>query len=228
MNFFAVLVSILIAAPAWACIWDADCPPGDKCVKGQCKFMPPSPVGGLMRGQSAQPTKDRLDKLAADFFVSEHSAPRMNLLGVDPHRCEQEQQQEGASCVDVSCQFLGRFGCDDVSEVERVGRACRGNYDGGCVNSTCNHLGRFGCDDIGEIERVANLCRGNHGGECVDVACQQLGRFGCDDLAEIERVNGACRGVKASCLESVCQKLGSFGCDEISEVERVANSCRGN
>jgi hypothetical protein len=216
MKISAVLLGVLISVPAWACIWDTDCPPGDKCVKGQCQFMPPSP------------TKDQLDKLAGDFFANEHSAPRMKLLDVDPHRCEQEQQQEGSSCVDVSCQFLGRFGCDDVAEVERVGRACRGNFNGECVNSTCTHLGRFGCDELSEIEQVAALCRGNHGGKCVDVACEHLGRFGCDDISEVERVNSACRGVKASCLDSVCQKLGTFGCDDIGEIERVANSCRGN
>ena len=227
MKISAVLLGVLISVPAWACIWDADCPPGDKCVKGQCKFMPPSPIGDLMSGQSVPPTKDQLDKLASDFFANEHSTPKMSLLSVDPHDCE-DQQQEGPSCVDVSCQFLGRFGCDDVSEVERVGRACRGNFDGECVNSTCTHLGKFNCDDMSEVEQVAALCRGNHGGKCVDVACQHLGRFGCDDFSEVERVNNACRGVKASCVESVCQKLGNFGCDDMSEIERVAASCRGN
>jgi hypothetical protein len=226
MKIYAVLLSVLISMPAWACIWDADCPPGDECVKGKCQFMPPSPIAALIRGQNVPPTKEQLDQLAGDFFADEHSTSKMALLNVDPHRCEQEQY--GHSCVDVSCQFLGSFGCDDVSEVERVGRACRGNFDGECVNSTCTHLGSFGCDDIGEIERVTALCRGNYGGKCVDVACQHLGRFGCDEISEIERVNGACQGVKASCLESVCQKLGTFGCDDISEIERVASSCRGN
>lgn len=234
MKIFVVLFSLLVAMPAWACIWDTDCPPGDKCVNGICKFKPP---GGRepVRTEAVQADEEGtpipqavLDKMAADYFASERQTSGfMRLLNMDPHRCDQ-QQENGSSCVDEACKFLGNFGCDQMDEINRVGAACRGNHDGGCVNATCTRLGNFGCDQMDEVERVATMCRGNHTGKCVDAACNYLGNFGCDQIDEVGRVNTACRGVKASCLDSVCKKLGAFGCDQLDEIEKVAASCRGN
>lgn len=244
MKFSAFILSAMVALPAWACIWDTDCPPGDKCVNGICKFKPP---GGRKPKQTdakisvsskestaaaaVEPiSQDAIDKLATEYFVNERPVNGfMRLLNTaDPHRCDDQQQENGPSCVDVACGFVGKFNCDEMSEVDRVGKACRGNNDGSCVNSTCNRLGKFNCDEISEIERVATMCRGNHSGKCIDAACGYLGTFNCDEMSEVERVNNSCRGVKASCIDSVCQKLGKFNCDEISEIEKVANSCRGN
>lgn len=237
MKFYALVLSALVSLPALACIWDTDCPPGDKCVNGICKFKPPGgrePLRSEAAEEGTRIPQAVLDKMAADYFVSERLAgglmrlmntnPRTNF---DPHRCDQEQENS-PSCVDEACKFLGNFGCDQMNQIDRVGQACRGNFNGSCLNATCTRLGNFGCDQMSEIESVAAMCRGNHSGKCVDVSCKYLGNFGCDQMSEVERVNVACRGVKASCVDSVCQKLGNFGCDQISEIEKVAASCRGN
>lgn len=176
----------------------------------------------------------QLDKMASDFYMNESSS-KFQLMGMttnrqtDPHRCEdQEEEDRGPSCSEAACQFLGSMGCNEISEIEQVGRACRGNVNGRCISSTCARLGSMGCNEMSEIEQVATVCRGNFGGRCMDTVCNLLGSMGCNEISEIQRAGVACKGVKASCIEDVCRRLGSMGCNEISEIERVASSCRGN
>jgi len=168
-------------------------------------------------------SKATIDTLAGQYYASQ----RFNTIPAHaPQDCL--QNPTGPSCVDVACDLLGRFGCDDLSQVESVGRACRGNYDGTCVKSSCAHLGRFGCDDLAEVTRVAVSCKGVYSTDCIDTVCGLVGRFGCDDLVELERAGTMCRGADSSCIKSVCARLGRFGCDDLAEVERVAASCGGN
>lgn len=175
-----------------------------------------------------------LDKLAGAYY-SKRSVPVSSIYrSFRPMHRPQECQPSpypnpnGPSCADVACQYLGSFGCDDISQIEKVGAACRGNYDGTCLDTFCKKMGSFGCDEIREVERVAAACRGNYSNECAEVVCGKMGSFGCDELSEVERVATACRAVDAQCVESVCSRLGTFGCDELAEIERVTASCRGN
>lgn len=166
-----------------------------------------------------------LDRLAADYYASQRFSRPLHA----PEECNNPGNPgNGPSCADVACNLIGAFGCDELSQVERVGRACRGNYDGTCLAKSCRRLGSFGCDELSEVERVAASCRGVYSGDCADAVCNRLGTFGCDELSEVERVGRMCRATDARCIESVCNRLGVFGCDELSELERVANSCSGN
>jgi hypothetical protein len=182
---------------------------------------------------SANAASDSIDHLVNQFFVAQSvsksspkSTSRQFSLSRDP-RCDDGPSRPAGGCVDVVCKKLGPFGCDDISEMERVANMCRGNFDGRCVESVCSQLGSFGCDDLSEVEHVTMVCRGGHGG-CIDTVCKRLGRFGCDDMSEIEQVARTCQGnFDGSCIESVCKKLGPFGCDDLSEIERVARSCSG-
>jgi hypothetical protein len=173
-------------------------------------------------------SKSKMDRLAAEFYLNQARGIADLMQGTNGRSRDCDHDGGQPACVDVVCSRLGQFGCDDMSEVERVGRICRGNINGGCVDAVCDKLGQFGCDDFSEVERVTTMCRGHYNGRCIDVACDHLGHFGCDDISEVTRVGQACRAVDGDCMESVCQKLGTFGCDDISEIERVAASCRGN
>ena len=100
----------------------------------------------------------------------------------------------GPSCIEAACDNLGRFGCDDVSEVKEVAEACRGNYDGSCLTSVCGKLGRFGCDDMHEVKQVARACVGNIDGSCFESVCRRAGPFDCDDFNEVQEVLRTCAG----------------------------------
>jgi hypothetical protein len=108
-----------------------------------------------------------------------------------PINCNPEPAR---SCTDVVCDRLGQFGCDDISEIQQVGRLCRGNYDGNCIESVCDKLGQFGCDDMNEVQAVGRACVGNYDTSCFESVCQRLGQFGCDDMNEVEEVLRTCAG----------------------------------
>jgi hypothetical protein len=100
----------------------------------------------------------------------------------------------GPSCTDAACEKLGRYGCDDLSEIKEIGAACRGNYDGSCLTAACEKLGRYGCDDKSEVQKVARACVGNYDSSCFESVCNRLGRYGCDDTTEVEEVLRSCAG----------------------------------
>lgn len=179
-------------------------------------------VGPGVMAEAKSISQTELDRLATQFYVDQFKTGR-------PMHAPQDcvQTPNGPKCVDVACDLLGRYGCDELSQVEGVGRACRGNYDGTCLKSSCGFLGRFGCDELIEVTRVATSCQGVYSMDCINTACGLLGRFGCDELIEVERVGKSCRGSDAQCIQSVCARLGRYGCDELVEVERVAASCAG-
>jgi hypothetical protein len=171
-------------------------------------------------------SKAQIDKIAAEYFVNE--SKQMFSLATEPRSCDDQQDQGGRSCTDVACDLVGSYNCNDVSEIERIGNACRGNHSGRCLESLCNKVGSYNCNDISEIEQVAASCRGSLNEKCVDKACEYVGSYNCNDISEIQRIGAACRGVRASCLESVCNRVGSYNCNDISEIEQIAGSCRGN
>ncbi len=111
-----------------------------------------------------------------------------------PVHCPPPNQGSSSECVDFACQKLGAFGCDDLSEIKQVGKACRGNFDSECIEFMCKKLGAFGCDDMNEIERVGKACVGNFGSGCISSVCSKLGAFGCDDMNEVEEVAKTCGG----------------------------------
>ncbi len=168
-------------------------------------------------------SKQLTDTLAAQFFVGESGSARVASV-----RCEDQHEGQGPSCNDVACDLVGDFNCDSLSEVERIGNACRGNHNGLCLRSMCRRLGSYNCDSVQEVEQVAGFCRGSLNEKCVDLSCKLVGEYNCDSFSEVERIGRACNGVRSSCIESVCRRLGAYNCDSISEVEQVAASCRGN
>lgn len=100
----------------------------------------------------------------------------------------------GPSCADTVCKKLGYYGCDQIDEIEIVGRDCRGNYDGRCVTAVCEKLGYYGCDQISETSRVSRACVGNYSTDCFHSVCEKLGFYGCDQIDEVERVLRSCSG----------------------------------
>jgi hypothetical protein len=118
-------------------------------------------------------------KLVSNNF---HPSPR--------HDCP----PRGPNCLDVACDILGTFKCDDLSEIQYIGAACRGNYDGTCLAATCKKMGVFKCDDLNEIQGVARACVGNSDLSCFESVCNRLGVFKCDDFHEIEEVLRTCAG----------------------------------
>lgn len=178
----------------------------------------------------------KIDSLVSEYFLKKYQDKKDSLYeslvrerpgrppNCDPHNPPGNDQE----CVDVACEKLGYGGCDQMSEIERVGAACRG-VDSGCLQSSCTRLGYGGCDQMSEIERVGAACRSVFDSRCADVVCEKLGYGGCDQMSEIEQVGQMCRGrVDSGCIESVCQRLGYGGCDQMSELQQVARSCGGN
>ncbi|MCC7403209.1 MAG: hypothetical protein IT288_02320 [Bdellovibrionales bacterium] len=149
-------------------------------------------VNEAKAGERSLSINDLVDQYYAakeDELTVKQLPPTPDNVG-DPRYCP----PLGPSCTEVACSTLGTFGCDEVKEVETIGRACRGNFDGTCLRAACTRLGTFGCDGMPEVERVARACVGNYGDECVNTVCNRLGSFGCDELPEIEKVLQSCAG----------------------------------
>ena len=98
------------------------------------------------------------------------------------------------SCFDVACSLVDPWDCDDLEEVTRLQRDCRGNYNGLCLKTLCSKVGFFGCDDIEEIAPLAAACIGNIDGSCVESVCSKLSPFDCDDEDEVILVAKSCSG----------------------------------
>lgn len=185
-------------------------------------------AGAAVADPGAAVSKTQLDQLASEYYFRGAVDSFRSLgLGQEAKGCV-ERPSKGPSCVDEACRMIGSHHCDEISEIEKVGMACRGNWDGGCLVSTCRRVGAHHCDDLSEIEKVAVLCRDQRDGSCVETACGMMGSHHCDEISEMEQVGAACRWVDGACIKSVCGRVGAHNCDDISELERVANSCRGN
>ncbi|MGZ3742248.1 MAG: hypothetical protein ACXWRE_00060 [Pseudobdellovibrionaceae bacterium] len=98
----------------------------------------------------------------------------------------------GPSCIDVACDLLGHFGCDDKSKLSEVGMACRGNFDGYCLEAACSKLGKYGCDDLIEVHQVGQACVGNYDMSCFESVCQRLGKRNCNDIHEVVDILRTC------------------------------------
>ncbi len=142
-------------------------------------------------GEKTYSVKDLVDQY---YSLKEARQITTRLLSPKPSSASRYCPPNGPACLDVACQKLGQFGCDDMSEIKEVSEACRGNYDGSCLSSACRKLGQFGCDDMSEIKKVARACVGNRDSDCFDSVCQRLGQFGCDDFSEIDEVLKTCAG----------------------------------
>lgn len=177
--------------------------------------------------------RTQLIEAAVDAFYA-HRSKQSDVGGMISGRpptlshewCE-DDDPSGETCADAVCRHLGKFGCDDIDEVRRVGQICRGQRSSACLETACSRLGKFGCDSIDEIEQVTRSCRGVRAG-CLKSVCTRLGSFGCDSQDEITQVGNVCRGLwDYRCIDSTCDRLGKFGCDDIDEIDDVARSCRG-
>ena len=122
------------------------------------------------------------------------NSQKKNILFQQTETLQNHCPVPGPSCMDVACDKLGSFDCDEVSEIKEVGRVCRGNENGLCVDAVCKKLGSFDCDDLSEVKVVARACVGNHNAECFESVCKRLGSFDCDDVDEVEDVLNACSG----------------------------------
>ncbi|MCB9073758.1 MAG: hypothetical protein H6623_09060 [Bdellovibrionaceae bacterium] len=134
---------------------------------------------------------------------------------------------DGSNCIDAACGFLPSYSCDEISEVQEVGKACLGQTDGSCIKTACSKLPSYACDEISEIKAVGMACKGNFSGDCIEEACNKLPSYSCDEITELKAIGQACEGVTSGCIESVCKKLSSYQCDEISEIKEIAKACKG-
>ena len=177
---------------------------------------------------------EKVKSLVYSFYLSKAAASKnfINSLLLEsdnrPGDCDPGHQPPSVSnCINVACNHLGQYGCDDNTEIQNVAAACRG-VDGGCLEASCAHLGPFGCDNFTKIQNVTGLCRKVFDSRCMDVVCKHLGQYGCDDFTEISNVSNVCAGrVDSDCIESVCQRLGPYGCDDFTEIQNVAKTCSG-
>lgn len=137
--------------------------------------------------------KPSIDDLVNQFYAQKENTviKKSKPLVSHPPDCH---PPTSPTCLDAACLKLGSFGCDDISEVQEIGRACRGNYNGICLNEACDKLGSFGCDDKIEVQTVARACVGNTDTTCFQSVCKRLGSFGCDNLKEVEDVLRSCSG----------------------------------
>ena len=216
-----------------------------------------SPVNekGLSKAKSNHSpriSQAELDKMAAQFYAAEtrtgslgeFGTGRGNQIGkqwlskmearplrsMDFERCDEDEdgQHGGQTCRDAVCARIGSIYCNELSELEAVGRVCRGHYNGACVENVCDRIGSIYCNELSEMEGVMAVCRGTRGTSCLDKVCSMIGSIYCNELSEVRAVGEVCRGVRTSCIESVCQRVGTIYCNELSEIEAVARSCRGN
>lgn len=137
-----------------------------------------------------------VSELVDQYYAKKDSADTKGRLAFTlrlrgPRDCDPQGQQ---SCIELICDKLGTFGCDTTSEIQEVGRACRGNPDGTCVDAVCTKLGTFGCDTMSEVRDVARACVGNFDIGCFESVCRRLGTFGCDTQAEVDEVLRSCSG----------------------------------
>lgn len=150
-------------------------------------------INSFAAGQKAFSVNELVDQFYAKKTALQNA--KKLFAGQMNHRPPMDDcHPQGPSCLDAACARLGAFGCDDINEVQDVGRACRGNYDGTCLNAVCDKLGAFGCDDHPEIQAVARACVGNYDVDCFNSVCARLGDFGCDDLSEAVEVLRTCAG----------------------------------
>ncbi len=138
--------------------------------------------------------------------------------------CRPEGRQ---SCIDAACARLPSYACDDISEIQQIGRACAGNFDGECVTAMCQRLPSYGCDDMSEVSTVAQSCRGNYGGDCVNAVCSHMASYACDDISELQQAASMCQHVDGSCINDVCSRMASYQCDDMQELRQVAQACGG-
>ncbi len=177
----------------------------------------------------------KIESLAKDYFLNKYLNKKsqfMRILNVPSHTppdCNPHHRPPNVNeCIDVACDQLGSYGCDQQSEIDQVVSLCRG-VDGDCVAATCRRLGSYGCDQMSELQQVSRVCNNIYDGRCIDVVCDKLGSYGCDQMTEMNQVSAICSGrVDSDCIQSVCQRLGSYGCDQLSEVQQVARSCGGS
>lgn len=134
--------------------------------------------------------------LVDQYYAQKKSSSRLfTHKRLPPIDCDpQNPYPDTQSCMDEACKRLGHFGCDDISELKEVSKACRGNYGSQCLQTVCDKLGHFGCDDMREIQSVTRACVGNYDMGCFDSICKKLGHFGCDDMREAEEVLNTCSG----------------------------------
>lgn len=132
----------------------------------------------------------RVDKLAAQYDQRWQAAQSQAALRPQHDQCEDDLN--GPTCLDTVCNLIGKFNCDEASEIQRVGESCRGNRGGECVNKACSYVGHFNCDDPSEVLLMAKSCRGVWRPTCVDEICSRLSRFECDELNEIRAVLNSC------------------------------------
>lgn len=151
-------------------------------------------IGAEAAGSRLFSVSEMVDQYYANKLESVGSREKAESLfrGRGPVNCDPHGSQQ--PCIDLVCEKLGTFGCDSVSEIQEVGRMCRGNPDGRCIDTVCNKLGTFGCDSHVEIGEVARACVGNVDVGCFESVCRRLGSFGCDSQSEVAEVLRTCAG----------------------------------
>ncbi|MDD0854346.1 hypothetical protein HBN50_14635 [Halobacteriovorax sp. GB3] len=150
-------------------------------------------MSGSLGAQESMSSK--IKQASDEYLLFSLMAPTQERALEESDRMDRCRPQNpiGSACMEVACEKLGTFGCNEVEEVIEIGQACRGNYSGDCLANLCDRVGTFGCNEKEEVKTIARACVGADN-SCVEFVCNKLGAFGCNEISEVVEVAKSCSG----------------------------------
>ncbi len=137
-------------------------------------------------------------------------------------------QPDRGSCVKEFCSRLPSWGCDSAEEIQKVTKACSGNFGNACLVKACSKLSTFERDDFNELSEIAIACKNVYGSSCLDFVSSKVPAYQIDDRAEVINVLNQCKSTSPEVLECAkytCSRLSSFACDEVDEISKILRDC---
>lgn len=107
-----------------------------------------------------------------------------------------ECNPDTSGCIDAACSFMQPYLCDEIREINQIGEACRGNFDGSCLRAGCSQMQPYLCDEPREVMAMARACVGVTHGSCIKQVCSRMQPYQCDEPREIYEVIATCRGAR--------------------------------
>ena len=175
-----------------------------------------------------------IEQYVSEYFQQKESYVESTLLASEPsfqhrRRCRDDDNGDGdrLSCIDAACARMPSSQCNEHSDIEVVGRICRG-VEAECLKKVCDRMPSSKCNEHSDLQRVGDSCRRIDEHECIEAACDRMPSSQCNEHSDIEQVAAICEnGVEAACINAVCDRLPSSQCNEHSDLLRVARGCRG-
>ena len=177
----------------------------------------------LLMSTSLMAAEKNPDQLAAEFYTQ--------LISGTTTKHNEDQcypRPDQGSCVKEICSRLSSWECDDQTEIQKVTRACTGNFGNACIVKACIPIPSFQRDDFNELSEISTACSNNYGSQCFDFFSSKLAHYSLDDRFEVVSVLNQCKGVSNEVLECTkysCSKLGTFACDEAIEISAILRNC---